>query len=201
MLASMGASGTLSCELVNTGATDDSLGESYGMPERKIQKGDRLFAIMEANGAGQQHVAFGRHIIFGEPTAYMRKAVEDEIKAHKYAASLMKADGETTLAKIAVKTRKFVNGLGYSLQEQVGWNWMHSLGSFIYEQYSVEDYTENIPLREGIILHCHPKLYSYYQDEQNRILRREVFILNTYRVTKDGPEDLINLPFDPIILN
>lgn len=201
MLASMGASGTLSCELVNTGATDDSLGESYGMPERKIQKGDRLFAIMEANGAGQQHVAFGRHIIFGEPTSYMRKAVEDEIKAHKYAASLMKADGETTLAKIAVKTRKFVNGLGYSLQEQVGWNWMHSLGSFIYEQYSVEDYTEDIPLREGIILHCHPKLYSYYQDEQNRILRREVFILNTYRVTKDGPEDLINLPFDPIILN
>lgn len=201
MLACMGASGTLSCELVNTGDNDDTLSESYGMPDRKIRKGDRLFAIMEANGAGQQHVAFGRHIMFGEPTPFMLKTVEDEIKAHRYAASLMKADGETTLAQIAVKTRKYANSLGYTLQEQLGWNWMHSLGAFIYEQYAIEDYTEDIPLREGIVLHCHPKLYTHYLDEQNRFIRREVFILNTYRVTRDGPEDLINLPFEPVILN
>ncbi len=201
MLASMGASGVLSCELVNHGPTDDVLSESYGIAKRKIERGDRLFAIMEANGPGQQHVAFGRHLFFGEPSALAKKSIEDEIAVHKYATSLMKADGETTLAKIAVKTRKYANHLGYMLQEQVGWNWMHSLGAFLYEQYSVEDYTEDIPLREGIILHCHPKLYSFYTDEQGRIIRREVFILNTYRVTKEGPEDLIGIPFEPIILS
>ncbi len=201
MLTSMGASGCLCCQLVNNGPNDDTLSESYGLIDRKIQKGDRMFAILEANGPGQQHVAFGRHLMFGEPTPFMLKAVEDEIKAHKYAASLMKADGVTTLAQIAVKTRKYVNSLGYMLQEQVGWNWMHSMGSFMYEQYSLEDYTENVPLREGIILHCHPKLYSYYNDDQNRFIRREVFILNTYRITKDGPVDLINVPFEPVILD
>lgn len=201
MLASMGASGCLSCELVNSGPSDDILSESYGQSDRVIHKGDRMFAIMEANGPGQQHVAFGRHLMYGEPTQFMLKAVEDEIAAHKYAASLMKADGQTTLAQIAVKTRKFANTLGYTLQEALGWNWMHSLGAFVYEQYAVEDYTEDIPLREGIILHCHPKLYSYYTDAQNRFIRREVFILNTYRVTKEGPEDLIQVPFEPVILD
>lgn len=201
MLTSMGASGCLCCQLVNHGNSDNTLSESYGLTERKIRKGDRLFAILEANGPGQQHIAFGRHLMLGEPTPFMLKAVEDEIKAHKFAASLMRADGATTLAQIAVKTRKYVNSLGYMLQEQVGWNWMHSMGSFMYEQYSLEDYTENVPLREGIILHCHPKLYSYYTDEKNRFIRREVFILNTYRITKEEPEDLINVPFEPVILD
>ncbi len=201
MLASLGASGGMSCELVNHGPSDDTLSESYGQVHRKIQKGDRLFAIMESNGPGQQHIAFGRHLMYGEPTEFMCKTVADEISVHKYAASLMQADGKTTLAGIAVKTRKYANSLGYTLQEQLGWNWMHSLGAFIYEQYAVEDYTENIPLREGIILHCHPKLYTFYTDDQNRFVRREVFILNTYRVTKNGPEDLVQLPFEPVVLN
>jgi Xaa-Pro aminopeptidase len=139
--------------------------------------------------------------MYGEPTPFAMKAISDEIKAHKYAASLMRADGQTTLAQIAVKTRKYINSLGYHLYESVGWNWMHSMGSFMYEQLSLEDYTENVPLEEGIVLHCHPKMYSYYTDERNRFIRREVFILNTYRITKGDPIDLIGVPFEPVILD
>lgn len=199
MLASMGGSGVMSAMFVNNGPTDDMLSEHSLYGDRPITPGDRMFVLLEGNAAGQQHVAFGRHFILGEPSRQMLKTIDDEIRAHKYAASLMRADGETTLAKIAVKTRKFVNSLGYMLQEEVGWNWMHSMGAFFYEQFSVEDYTENEPLRENTILHCHPVMYSYYT-ENERTLRREVFILNTYRVTKDGPEDLIRVPFEPVIL-
>ena len=201
MLLKEGASGVMSCQLVNHGPSDDTLSESYGVRNRKIRKGGRMFAIMEANAMGQQHVAFGRQIMFGEPTDFMLKANADEEKALKYASGLLKPDGKITLAQIAVKTRKYINGLGYELQEQVGWNWMHGLGSFFYEQYSLEDYTEDIPIREGIILHCHPKMYSYYQDEMSRWIRREVFLLNTFYITKDGPQDLIRVPYEPVILN
>ncbi len=199
MLASMGGSGVMSAMFVNNGPTDDMLSEHTLYGDRPVTPGDRMFVLLEGNAAGQQHVAFGRHLVWGEPSAQMLRFVEDEIRAHKYAASLMRADGETTLAKIAVKTRKFINSMGYMLQEQVGWNWMHSLGAFFYEQFSIEDYTENEPLRENIILHCHPVMYSYYT-ENERTLRREVFILNTYRVTKEGPKDLIRVPFEPVIL-
>ncbi len=200
MLACEGASGVLSAALVNDGTTDDNLTEHSELGDRKIQHGDRLFAIFEACGAGQQHVAFGRHLVLGEPDKAMLKAVSDETKVHRFAASLMKADGETTLAKIAARTAEYAADLGYTLREEAGWNWMHSMGAFIYEQFSVEDYTENIPLVEGSILHCHPLLYSY-RTENGKPVRREVFILNTYRVTRDGPEDLIGLPFEPIILD
>jgi Xaa-Pro aminopeptidase len=199
MLAQMGASGTLSCDLVNNGPTNDMLSEHSDLGDRRIEYGDRLFALMEANGPGQQHAAFGRHLVLGDPDDEMLKAVHDEIRAHKYAASLMKADGKTTLSQIAVKTRKYVNRMGYQLQEQIGWNWMHSLGAFIYEQYSLEDYTEDIPLRENTILHCHPLIYNYLT-VNGQLKRREVFILNTYKVTAGGPVDLIDIPFEPVVI-
>ncbi len=200
MLAGEGASGVLSAALVNDGPTDDNLTEHSDLGARKIKHGDRLFAIFEACGAGQQHVAFGRHLVLREPDAAMLKAVSDEIAVHKFAASQMKADGVTTLAQIAARTADYAASLGYTLREEQGWNWMHSMGAFIYEQFSVEDYTENVPLAEGCILHCHPLLYSYHTEE-GKTTRREVFILNTYRVTREGPEDLINIPFEPVILD
>ena len=197
MLMSYGATGTLSALVTNNGQGVIALSENYGENDRVLAHGDTLFALMEANSAGQQHMAFGRHLVLGEPPEGMLSTVQNSVKVHRFAASMFRP-GET-LANIAVATRKYANTLGYHLREELGWNWMHSLGAFIYEQYAIEDIGETWPLQEGQVLHCHPMLYSYY-NEGTRIIRKEVMVLNTYRVGKNGPEDLVNVPFDPVVI-
>lgn len=192
-----GATGTLSAMVTNNGQGVIALSENYGESDRRLAYGDTLFALMEANSAGQQHMAFGRHLVLGEPPKGMMEAVQNAVKVHKFAASMLRP-GET-LAHIAVETRKFANTLGYHLREELGWNWMHSLGAFIYEQYAIEDIGETWPLQEGQVLHCHPMLYSYY-NEGTKIIRKEVMVLNTYHVTQAEPEDLVNVSFDPVVI-
>lgn len=191
LLREMGASGVVHGGLICNGQQDVPSMGFGGEPGHRVAYGDRFFALMEANGPGHHHIAFGRHFVIGEINEDWRKCISDGIKVHKYAVSLMKPH-DLTLSQIAVKTRKFANRMGYTMRESVGWNWMHSLGGYYYEQYSLEDYTEDIPLEENILLHCHPLIYREFPNG----LREDLFILNTYLVTADGAQDLENVPMD-----
>lgn len=166
--------------------------------DHKLAYGDRYNALFEVNGPGHQHIAFERHYAIGEPTPAYAKSVADAIDVHNYAVSLMKPDS-LTLGQIAVKTRKYCNRHGLELHESLGWNWMHGMGAFFYDQYALEDFTEDEPLQAGIILHCHPLIYRYYP-ELGRNVRDSLHLVNTYRITPDGAEDLVGLPKDLIVL-
>ena len=167
-------------------------------PDALLRPSDRVFVMFEANGPGHQHVAFGRHFVFGEPSEEFAKAIAFAVRSHQFAVDLMKPDS-LTLAQIAVKTRKFCNRNGYELMERVGWNWMHSMGAYYYEQYSLEDYSEDEPLRSNILLHCHPVTFRTYPNIDPN-LREDQFVLNTYLITDQGAQDLSGIPLDLIVL-
>lgn len=199
-LSELGSSGCVHGGLQNKGPMDTPAVGMGGRPgDAPIQYGDRMFVMFEANGPGHQHYAFGRHFAMGEPTPGYARAVEVAIQTHQYAVSLMKPDS-LTLAQIAVKTRKYCNKLGYTLMERVGWNWMHSMGAYYYEQYSLEDYSEDTPLRSNILLHCHPVTYRSYPEIDPNI-REDQMILNTYLITDQGAENLVGVPLDLIVLH
>ena len=199
-LSELGASGCVHGGLQNKGNMDTpAVGMDGVDPNAPIGYGDRMFCMFEANGPGHQHYAFGRHFVMGEPSATFVGSVEIAIKTHRYAVELMKP-GSLTLAQIAVKTRKYCNKLGYTLMERVGWNWMHSMGAYYYEQYSLEDYSEDTPLRSNILLHCHPVTYRSYPEIDPNI-REDQMILNTYLITDEGAQDLVGVPLDLVILH
>ena len=198
-LSELGCSGVVHGGVHYKGNMDTpAIGMGGRNPDAVLRPSDRVFVMFEANGPGHQHVAFGRHFVFGEPSEAYAGAIAFAIRSHQFAVDLMKPDS-LTLAQIAVKTRKFCNRNGYELMERVGWNWMHSMGAYYYEQYSLEDYSEDEPLRSNILLHCHPVTYRTYPDIDPN-LREDQFILNTYLVTDQGAQDLSGIPLDLVIL-
>lgn len=198
-LSELGSSGCCHGGMQNKGNMDvPAVGMGGKSPNAPLQYGDRMFVMFEANGPGHQHYAFGRHFVMGEPSPGYAKAVEVAIQTHSYAVGLMKPNS-LTLAQIAVKTRKYCNRLGYTLMERVGWNWMHSMGAYYYEQFSLEDYSEDTPLRSNILLHCHPVTYRSYPEIDPNI-REDQMILNTYLITDEGAQDLVGVPLDLIVL-
>ena len=199
-LSELGSSGCCHGGMQNKGNMDTpAVGMGGKDPNVPIEYGDRMFCMFEANGPGHQHYAFGRHFVMGEPSPAYARSVEIAIKTHQFAVNLMKPDS-LTLAQIAVKTRKYCNRLGYTLMERVGWNWMHSMGAYYYEQYSLEDYSEDTPLRSGILLHCHPVTYRSYPEIDPNI-REDQMILNTYLITDEGAQDLVGVPLDLVVLH
>lgn len=198
-LSELGSSGCVHGGMHNKGNMDTpAIGMSGKSPDEPLEYGDRLFSLLESNGPGHQHYAFGRHFVLGEPSAAYLKAVNFAVESHQYAVSLMKPNS-LTLAQIAVKTRKYCNRKGYELMERVGWNWMHSMGAYYYEQYSLEDYSEDTPLQSNILLHCHPVTYRTYP-EIDPTIREDQMILNTYLITDEGAQDLVGVPMDLVVL-
>jgi len=140
----LGSSGVRNGNIHYNGPMDEPLGVPFGpamevFKDHKLQYGDRYCALFEVPGPGHQCIAFERHYSIGEPSKGYLESVNNAIMMHEYAVSLMKPDS-LSLAQIAVKTRKFANRHGLELYESLGWNWMHGLGAFFYDQYSLEDY-------------------------------------------------------------
>ena len=76
---------------------------------------------------------------------------------------------------------------------------MHGLGAFFYDQYSLEDYTDELPLQEGLMLHCHPLIYRYFP-HLGPDVKEGIHLVNTYRIGPEGAEDLIGTPKDLVVL-
>lgn len=199
MFIDLGATGVRNGNIHYNGPMDAPLGAPFdSFPDHKLQIGDRISALFELPGPGHQVIAYERHYAIGEPTKGYRESVENAIKAHEYAVSLMKP-GAISLRQIADRTREYVNSLGLELFEAHGWNWMHGMGAFFYDQYSLEDYTDELPLQEGIMLHCHPLIFRYFP-ELGPDVKEGIHLVNTYLIGKDGAIDLVGKPKDLIVL-
>lgn len=199
LLTELGSTGVRNGNIHYNGPMDAPLeGPPNTFGDHKLQIGDRVSALFEVPGPGHQCIAFERHYSIGAPSKGYRESVENAIKVHEYAVSLMKP-GTISLSQIAVKTRKFANTLGLELKESLSWNWMHGMGAFFYDQYSLEDYTEDLPLQEGIMLHCHPLIFREFPHLGPNV-REGIHLVNTYRIGPDGAEDLVGMPKDLIVL-
>ena len=199
-LTELGATGVRNGNINYSGPMDEPMEGPPGLGgDHKVSYGDRYSCLLEVAGPGHQVVAFERHYSIGEPSKGYAESVANAIMVHDYAVSLMKPNS-LSLAQIAVKTRKFANANGLELYESLGWNWMHGMGAFFYDQYSLEDYTEDLSLQEGIVLHCHPLIYRYFPNFGPNA-RQGLHLVNTYRIGPNGAEDLIGIPKDLIILN
>lgn len=199
LLTELGATGVRNGNIHYNGPMDEPLsGPMDAFGDHKLQYGDRISALFEVPGPGHQCIAFERHYSIGEPSRGYAESVENAIRVHNYAVSLMKPNS-LSLAQIAVRTRKYANTLGLELRESVGWNWMHGMGAFFYDQYSLEDYTEDLPLQEGIMLHCHPLIYRSFPNVGPNA-REGIHLVNTYRIGPEGAEDLVGMPKDLIVL-
>jgi Xaa-Pro aminopeptidase len=197
-LTELGATGVRNGNIHYNGPMDEPLqGPPDAYLDHKLGYGDRYSCLLEVNGPGHQHIAFERHYSIGEPSKAYADTVANAIRVHEYAVSLMKPN-VISLAQIAVKTRKFANTLGLELYESLGWNWMHGLGAFFYDQFALEDFTEDLPLQEGIMLHCHPLIFRTFPGFPNA--REGIHLVNSYRIGAHGAEDLVGLPKDLIVL-
>lgn len=203
LFTEFGATGTRNGNIHYCGPMDDLLpGPAVGGfksdPDHKLDYGDRFSALFEVNSYGHQHVAFERHYSIGEPSKGYKEAVDNAIMVHNYAVSLMKPDS-LSLAQIAVKTRKFCNRHDLELFERVGWNWMHGFGAFFYDQPSLEDFTEDLPIKTGQVLHCHPMIFRTFP-HLGPNAREALHLVNTYYIGPDGAEDFIGLPKELVVL-
>ena len=188
-LCSMGASGFLHGGVMSNGKQDEPA-RFTPTSDRKICYGDRFFALMEANGPGHQHVAFGRHITLGEPTKGFAEAIEKGVKLNKFAAAQLKPGA--TLSEVVKRTTEYAHSIGNELKVC---NWMHGLGGFFYERYSLEDPSQDIPLQENALVHCHPVTYRYFPELGPKV-REDYFVLNTYLITPEGGKDMSGIPLD-----
>ncbi len=193
----MGATGVVHSHVICCGPQDVPYHDFHDYDERTIKYGDRFFALMESAGPGHQHLAFGRHFVLGEPDADYAQAVETGLRLHQFAVQQMRPG--ITLREIADRTNEFAIQNGCTLLQKHGWNWMHSMGGYYYEQFSLEDYTDQIPLKSNVILHCHP-LYFRTFPSLGKNAQEDLFVLNTYLVTEDGAQDLCQVPFELKVL-
>ena len=194
----MGSTGVRNGNIHYEGPMDAPGGPRDGSPDHRLQIGDRMSALFEVPGPGHQCIAFERHYSIGAPSKGYEEAVNNAIDVHNYAVSLMKPDS-LSLRQIADKTREYVHCKGLELFESWGWNWMHSMGAFFYDQYSLEDYTDELPLKDGMMLHCHPLIFRYFP-QAGPDVKEGIHLVNTYRIGPEGAIDLIGIPKDLVVL-
>ena len=129
----------------------------FPAPGRVFEPGDRMQVLMETNGPGGHVTAIGRFFCLGEPTESWQKLVDMCIRAQDFAVSMLKP-GER-LTNIVRQTRRFIEGCGWETNDQC---FMHGMGYHMYEQYAINDMTEDVPLCDGAFLHAHPVIKRRY---------------------------------------
>ena len=160
-------------------------------PGYRLKAGDRAMVLLESNGPGGHHVAIARHFTLGPACETYRKIVDVAARAQAYAASQMKP-GET-LRAIAGRTRAVIEGEGYVTCDQ---NFMHGLGLTYFEPFSLNHWSESLPLPENTFLHAHPIVRTFLKDVSGRSYRYESFVLDTFLVRQEGGLRTTTLPHD-----
>lgn len=160
-------------------------------PGYTLKAGDRVMVLLESNGPGGHHVAIARHFTLGPVHETYRKIVDVAARSQAFAASMLRP-GEN-LRHIADETRAFIERCGYVTCDQ---NFMHGLGLTYFEPYSLNHYSESLPLPENAFLHAHPIVRTFLTDETGRKYRYESFVLDTFLVRPEGGLRTTSLPHD-----
>jgi Xaa-Pro aminopeptidase len=110
--------------------------------------------------------------------------MEMTVKANQFAGSMLKPG--IRLTDIVKATRAYIESWGYETNNQ---NYMHGLGGSTNEQFSINSWTEDIPMKENMYVHCHPMIRRWYGNAANYFLTQD-----TYLNTPNGGLRLNNCP-------
>lgn len=177
----------------------DQTGESDPGPSKvnypgyRLKAGDRVMVLLESNGPGGHHVAIARHFTLGPVHETYRKIVDVAARTQAFAATMLKP-GEN-LRNIANSVRTFIEQNGCVTCDQ---NFMHGLGLTYFEPYSLNHYSESLPLPENAFLHAHPIVRTFLSDAAGRRYRYESFVLDTFLVKPEGGLRTTTLPHNII---
>ena len=189
-IVALGAGGFLHCMLIWLGNQDEVSPPFDPFSDDVIvRKGDRFFALYEANSYGGHCTAMGRVFILGKASEEYRKAIEFAADNNRFAASCMKPG--VTLKEIRAKTEAFAGMKGHKIKRMC---WIHGLSVSTYgEVFYMNDESDTWPLTDGALLHCHP-ISTRYMPWVNGGAWEEAWELNTYVVTPEGGKSLVKYP-------
>lgn len=164
-------------------------------PERAVQKGDRIFMLLEANGIGGHFTAMGRNFCLGEPDPVAVKYWELCLKMQDFAAERLRPGA--IIKDIFDENVKYIESLGYHTNRQ---NYLHSLGYVLGEKPYLHDPSETIPLREHMVYLDHPHVRIDRGEQTGAVLYDDMYAIDTYEVTPDGGVRQNSIPRELIII-
>lgn len=164
-------------------------------PERALEKGDRIFMLLESNGIGGHFTAIGRNFCLGEPDPKIAEYWELALKMQDFAAERLKPG--VTVKEIFDANVTYIESLGHRTNRQ---NYLHSLGYVFGERPYLHDISENIPLRENMVYLDHPHVRIDRGADTGKVLYDDLYAIDTYLVTKEGGKRQNRVPRELIMI-
>lgn len=164
-------------------------------PERAVEKGDRVFMLLESNGIGGHFTALGRNFCLGEPDRETQKYWELCLKMQDFAAERLKPGA--VIREIFDENVKYIESLGYRTNRQ---NYLHSLGYVLGEKPYLHDPSETIPLKENMVYLNHPHVRIDRGADTGKVVYDDLYAIDTYRVTKEGGVRQNKIPRELIVI-
>lgn len=164
-------------------------------PERALEKGDRIFMLLESNGIGGHFTAMGRNFCLGEPSAETVKFWELCLKMQDFAAERLKPGA--VIKEIFDENVRYIESLGYKTNKQ---NYLHSLGYVLGEKPYLHDPSETIPLSENMVYLNHPHVRIDRGADTGKVLYDDLYAIDTYLVTPAGGVRQNSIPRELIVI-
>jgi len=164
-------------------------------PERRVERGDRVFMLLESNGIGGHFTAMGRNFILGEPSAETRRYWDLALKMQDFAAGMLRPG--TCVKEIFDANIRYIESLGHKTNMQ---NYLHSLGYVFGERPYLHDPSETIPLRENMVYLNHPHVRIDRGGDTGRVAYDDLYAIDTYLVTPEGGKRQNAVPRELIII-
>lgn len=150
-------------------------------PQRPLERGDRIFMMLEANGIGGHFTAIGRNFCLGEPDEKIREYWDAAVKMQDFAAGMLRPG--VTVREIFEENVRYIESMGYQTNQQ---NYLHSFGYVFGEKPYLHDESEKMPLRENMIYVNHPHVSIDRGKNTGKALYDTLFAFDTYLVAKEG---------------
>ena len=164
-------------------------------PERALERGDRIFMLLECNGIGGHFTALGRNFCLGEPDPEIVKYWELCLKMQDFAAERLKTGA--VIKEIFDENVKYIESLGYKTNRQ---NYLHSLGYVLGEKPYLHDPSETIPLRENMVYLNHPHVRIDRGEDTGKVVYDDLYAIDTYKITPEGGVRQNKIPRELIVI-
>lgn len=126
--------------------------KAHFFQNRRIEKGDQVFVMIEPNGPGGYWAELGRTYVLGEPPKELLEVWDDAVKAEMYTASLLKPG--VTAAEVFHKYDEFIKEMGYASETRI---FAHGQGYDLMERPGIRP-DETMVLDSNMNIAIHPTL-------------------------------------------
>ena len=144
---------------------------------RRVEKGDQVFVMLEANGPGGYWTELARTYVLGKAPKELKRVWDDAIQAQKYLAALLQPG--TSCADVYCQYDEIVLKLGYQSDTRIP---SHSQGYDLMERPGIRP-DETMDIEKNMNIAVHPTFGSE---------TGWVFASDNYITQADGPATLIH---------